>query len=296
MPGRLCLLLALLHFASACDRAGALPPIAKLELAGATVQDNGLLGLTPNEVEALLRRHLQKEGGFTFESEKKGELSMSLELEFTRETRREGAAESVAEVGAELNLRRTLKEHEGTARYKLGAIGEAPVSGSTPEARRAAMAAALEAAIVDLSRGARLQLLALKKSDGALTADLKDGDARVREFAMRALAERDNPAAVPELVSRLQSEDPAEVRRAMGGLVGMKSQAAVPAIIEAGKGKDLGFQREVLFAIAAIGGDEAQAYLFTVAQGHDQEVLRQAATAALEELGQRPVTRKGFEK
>ena len=57
------------------------------------------------------------------------------------------------------------------------------------------------------------------------------------------------------------------------------------ALIELARAKDASFLRELLFALAAIGGErEPRPGLFTVAQGHDQEPVRLAAQQALDEL------------
>jgi len=85
-------------------------------------------------------------------------------------------------------------------------------------------------------------------------------------------------------VEELRGDDPLEVRRAIGGLVELQAREAVPELIEISRGKDPGFLRELVYALGAIGGDEAQAYLYTMSQGHDQPAVRDAARQALEEM------------
>jgi HEAT repeat protein len=109
----------------------------------------------------------------------------------------------------------------------------------------------------------------------------------VRELAIAVLAERRDPAVVPALLGRLQSEDVTVVRRTIGQLVEIGDDRASIALIDLSRGKDLGFQRELLFALGSLGGEEAEAYLFTVAQGHDQPAIRAVAAQALEELKNR---------
>ena len=70
----------------------------------------------------------------------------------------------------------------------------------------------------------------------------------------------------------------------MGALVEMKERAAIPALIDLVKDRETGFVQEVVFAIGEIGGTEAEAYLFTVAQGHDQPAVQAAAQQALDTL------------
>ena len=63
----------------------------------------------------------------------------------------------------------------------------------------------------------------------------------------------------------------------------MKERRAVPDLIDLSRGKDLGFLREIIYALGALGGEEATAYLYTVAQGHDQPAIQEAAQQALDE-------------
>ena len=59
---------------------------------------------------------------------------------------------------------------------------------------------------------------------------------------------------------------------------------APPALIDLSRGKEVGFLQEIVFALGEIGGSEAEAYLFTVAQGHDQPAIQAAAQQALDTL------------
>ena len=134
------------------------------------------------------------------------------------------------------------------------------------------------------SGAAVLHLGAVERPNDALVEDLRAKDPRVREYALRVLADRRHPEAAPLLIERLQDGDPVAVRRAIGALVEMRTPEAVSALIELARGKELGFVAEILFALGEIGGEEAEAYLYTVAQGHDQPALRAAAQDALETL------------
>ena len=58
----------------------------------------------------------------------------------------------------------------------------------------------------------------------------------------------------------------------------------MPALIDLSRGKDVGFLQEIVFALGEIGGSEAEAYLYTVAQGHDQPAIQAAAQQALDTL------------
>jgi HEAT repeat protein len=207
---------------------------------------------------------------------------LTLELPFTREVLKDDGKHTYAEVGATLVLERFGGELP--ERYEVVGLGEIKVDKDTPEARRKALYAALEAAMRQVSESAVLQLTALDRDNAGLLQDLQTSDPRIREFALRTLAERGHPAAAPLLIEQLKSSDADTVRRAIGALVEMRAPSAVPALIDLARGKEVGFLQEIVFALGEIGGTEAEAYLYTVAQGHDQPAIQEAAQQALDTL------------
>jgi hypothetical protein len=121
--------------------------------------------------------------------------------------------------------------------------------------------------------------------DEGLIAALEDPDPRLRDFVTMRLADRKSRDAVPALCARLKSEPRTElVLRAIGALVAIKDPRAVEPIIELGKQREDEFVLQTLYAVGAIGGRTAQAYLYTVASGHPVEAVRRGAQEALEEL------------
>ncbi|WNG47992.1 HEAT repeat domain-containing protein [Archangium minus] len=285
-PGLLVTLVALML--GACRSREPRFPVEQVSLKGATVVDNGLLGWAPSDVQALFADTLRARRHFDLleEDDKakrvKGSWSFTLELPFTREALRDGSSYSFAEVGATLALER--RGAEGDQRYQVVGLGEVRVEAKDAEARRKALREALRRALAQVAEAAELQMMAADREDAALLQDLQSQDERIREFALRVLAERRNPAAAPLLIRQLQDEDPQVVRQAMGALVEMKARGAVPALIELVKDREIGFVQEVVFAIGELGGTEAEAYLFTVAQGHDQPDVQAAAQQALDTL------------
>jgi HEAT repeats len=265
--------------------------VERVEVVQASVADLPLLGTSAPQLQAdLLRRvaaepHLKLLNGGVRPPEGAPLVRLVLELSGVREVMRPGHDSPEVEVVADLTLRR--RSEAGSERSELWASGVARPAGDTFEDRQEAARRALDQALDDLVHGARAQLDALDRSDGALLKDLGASDVRVRDAALDVLASRKHPRAVPLLIERLQLEDALLVRRAMGALVEMHASQAVPALIDLTRGKDPGFQREVVFALGAIGGDEARAYLYTVAQGHDSPAVREAAERALEELSHR---------
>src|SRR5438045_6185140 len=95
-----------------------------------------------------------------------------------------------------------------------------------PGARHAAFSAAVEAALHDAVTGLAAQLDARGKTDDALLKDLSSADARVRDYAIRVLADRRSPAAVPQLIARLQDANPEVARRAAGALIALGDRRA----------------------------------------------------------------------
>ena len=289
-------LLALAALAPACSRKPAKRCVERIEVEGETVEKNAVMALTPAQVQAVLEAKLASSGAF--EVLKGGRaapgevkpLRLKLVLEFTREAQKDGRPGTWAEVGATLTVRGGSDE---LARYELVGLGEVKVPGDSLDERQAAVRKALELAIAQAVESANLELSAVDKPDEALVKDLNDKDPRVREFAVRVLADRKNPAAAEPLLERLKRPEEDEVRRAIGGLIELKDPRAVSPLIDLAREKDLMFLREVIFALGAIGGDEAEAYLYTVAQGHDQPAIRAAAQQALDELSARKTGKGG---
>jgi len=286
-PGLLIVLMALLL--GACRSREPSFPVERLTIEGATVVDNALLGWAPSDIQALFADQLRQSRRFELLEEGKekgrrveGAWSLTLELPFTREALKDGSPVSFAEVGATLVLER--RDTDPEQRYQVVGLGEARVEGKDTETRRKALREALRRALTQVTEAAVLQLKAADRPDGALQQDLLSNDERVREYALRVLAERRHPAAAPLLIRQLEDDNPQEVRRAIGVLAEMKAPAAVPALIDLMKDREIGFAQEVVFAIGEIGGTEAEAYLFTVAQGHDQPDVQAAAQQALDTL------------
>jgi hypothetical protein len=285
-PGLLIVVVALML--GACRSREPLLPVEHVTLKGATVVDNGLLGWGPSDVQNLFSEALRQTRRFELleaegkAREGKGAWSLTLELPFTRESLKDGSSVTFAEVGATLVLER--EGGETPEHYQVVGLGEVRVEGKDAESRRKALREALRRAFTQVSEAAALQLTAADRADAALIQDLQSPDERVREFALQVLADRRNPASAPLLIRQLDDEDAQKVREAIGALVEMKARAAVPALIELVKDREIGFVQEVVFAIGEIGGTEAEAYLFTVAQGHDQPDVQAAAQQALDTL------------
>ncbi|WP_163992636.1 HEAT repeat domain-containing protein [Pyxidicoccus caerfyrddinensis] len=262
-------------------------PVAPVEVSGTTVRDNALLGLAPEGVATLFTEALKSSGRFDPQAEDAPRevrpWRLTLDVPFTREVLKDGDPRSFAEVGASLTLERfggDLPQH-----YEVVGLGEAPVEKDSPAGRQEAMRVALQSVLRQVTDSAVLQLAALERTDDALVQDLRADDARLRDVALHTLADRQHPAAAPLLIEQLKDATDADsLRKTMGTLVEMKARTAVPVLIDLARGKELGFVQEIVFAVGEIGGPEAEAYLYTVAQGHDAPAVQAAAQQALDTL------------
>lgn len=165
---------------------------------------------------------------------------------------------------------------EGTLRPGEMGMGGAFVRAMREGAREAASGIAQR--LADGGRG-----------EPELVRDLQSGSPRVRDLALKALADRRSPAAVPGLIERLSDDDPRVADRAIGALAEIGDRRAVMPLIELGHrrgGRDLA---QIARIVGDLGGPEARTWLDTLAIGHELPEVRAAAAEALAEL----VSREG---
>ncbi len=124
-----------------------------------------------------------------------------------------------------------------------------------------------------------LNVLAHRDVKGLIGA-LKDKRHWYRLQALNSLAGRKDPQIYQALLPLLNDPDEAVALRAVGVLVGLGDKRAVKDLTDLTHQRSAAFVRQIIYAVAAIGGREAEAYLFTVASGHPDAELRQAAQAA----------------
>ena len=119
-----------------------------------------------------------------------------------------------------------------------------------------------------------------------IIAAIGDSDEAVRLVAIQTAATRKIESAVPALIARLRAPDEvgAVVVSAVGALTEMQATEATEAIIDSARRQDRTYIVPLLYALARLGGRQAQAYLFTVQSGHPDPVVKQAAREALDEL------------
>jgi len=156
-----------------------------------------------------------------------------------------------------------------------------------PAARHAAFDAALDAAMREAVTALKDQIEARRKTDEQLIADLSSQEARARDYAIRVLADRRSPAAVPQLIERLQDPNPDVARRAAGALIAVGDRRAVRPLIEITRKRRPEDVGPILYAIGSLGGSEAEAFLFTLESGSPDEEIRRAAQGAYADLVRR---------
>src|SRR5207253_2219317 len=131
----------------------------------------------------------------------------------------------------------------GTLSVSDGNLARVPELGMPADQVRKEMKAALERT--------------RRRTDDELPRGLADVDSRVRDYAIRALADRRSPAVVPQLIARLEDDNPAVALRAVGALVAIGDRRAVEPLIEMTRKRPPQLVAQVLYALASLGGPTA---------------------------------------
>lgn len=251
------------------------------------------LGLSSERIAASAREALQEHGRIGLVDPDKGGTGdqapwhARVELVYVRTLPpviAPAADDGVQPMRAEVAVELTLTHGAGSRIVGEGRAQHEFLAGGAEDARSKAFATALDEALADASKQVGLHLETAGKTDEQLVSDLASGEAQRREYALRVLADRKSPVALPHLLERLNDPDRTVQLRAVGGLVAVGNPQAVPALVEATLGRDPSFVVQVIYALAEIGGEEAEAYLFTASTGHTEEMVREAASEALASL------------
>ncbi|MFT3916024.1 MAG: HEAT repeat domain-containing protein [Anaeromyxobacteraceae bacterium] len=190
-----------------------------------------------------------------------------------------GAEGPRVEVAVEIAL--TPEEGKQGAVLRDTGSGVASVGAQGPgEAFRQAVAAAAR----DAAGGLALGIAAEAKPVEQVLADLASADPRVRDHAVRALAERRSPEAVPALVERLEDSDPDVVQRAVGALAQIGDRRAVAPLIDLAQRSEPEVALRMVRVIGDVGGAEAEGYLMTLESGASDRQVRRVAREALRDL------------
>lgn len=281
------LLLAAALLASACDRSPALPAVGPVRVAeGALAEPLREAGLDADRIAAAARTALARAGFPEGDGEKALRVRIDVLSVRLAPPRAAGGTSSV-EVVVEVGLTPPAGG-QGTA-HRESAAGAAPLAGDVAGAWSAALADATRRA----AEGLAIDLAQEKKSVEQLIADLDGRDPRVREAAVRVLADRRSPAAVPALIARLGDADPEVRHRAVGALAQIRDARAVGPLIDVSRRGDPAFTARLARIIGDIGGSEARGYLQTLEAGHVDPQVQAAARDALADMDRRAADAAG---
>jgi hypothetical protein len=267
---------------SSCSKSSR-PHVERLTVA--RFEGGDFLGLGPEALDQRLRARLEQARFVVLApgaEVPEGVTPWRLSLDVTAEEPEPQVGAQIV-VGAELSL-----SQKGTAQFEARVFRAKTPTSHEVDAVQATGRETLDEALAEVvAQGAALiELTPLR--DAQVEGALAGGTPARREAAVVLLARRGRPAALEPLLERLKARDQNDVRRAMGLLVELKDPRAVPALIDVAERRNALVLREVIFALGAIGGDEAEAYLYTVSQGHDDALIRASAQQALDDLKQRP--------
>jgi len=278
-PSGFLLAAAALLSLAACSRGAAPIHVASVRVAdGALAEPLREAGLDVPGLEAAARAGLA-EAGFKLGEGKRATRARVdvLAVRFVPPDPRVGAPR--VEVAVEIEL--APVDAQGPSGAREVATGTAPLGAGGPGgAARDALAVAARRAAEALAIGYSAEAKPIDR----LIAELDAPDARVRDQAVRVLADRKSSAAVPALIERLRDDDPDVVSRAIGALAQIGDPRAVEPLIEVSYDADPGFTGRVARIIGDIGGPDAEGYLLTLESGHPDAGVRRSAGEALAEL------------
>ncbi|MCC6806863.1 MAG: HEAT repeat domain-containing protein [Deltaproteobacteria bacterium] len=230
-------------------------------------------GLATDDTVVALQTALKQEGFILAEGSKR---NYAAKVEVRRESQSFGSGKDTWQMRVVLAPRDAGVEAGAIA---MEGLGETAADEAVPSAQQLAEAAA--AAAKELAEERKM----MRKPKDEIVTALSSPSRRVRDFAVRLAGARKIKDLVPVLSKRLADEPESDlVLRIVGALVQIGDDRAVSPLVELTKRKHPIFINQIVFAVAQIGGQEAEAYLDTLAQGHPSDQVRAAARDALQEL------------
>lgn len=279
--------------ASACREPPA-APITQVRVRETTRASEGPLDRA--RVEAWAGAAVGRIEGLAVRAAAPGERRWQLEVEVGRRVARGARPEDggvlppdrlwrEVEVGLELRAVDRAAADAGPARLagaRYAAWGRAAENVGVFEDDAALVERAVDEAARDLAEVIRLEVL----PEAAVVAQIASGQGLARRRAIEAAGARRLAAAVPALVALVP--DTALGGPATGALVAIGDPRATEALIASARERPL---VSIVFAVAQLGGKQAEAWLFTLSSGHPDAHVRAAATEALGELERRAARR-----
>lgn len=258
-------------------------PIVDVQIVNqADEQGEAAVEIADDDLKPTLRRMMASWSDFAFRRARTDEVGWQLTVRLAQLTDRAvaGKADRARSVGFSLKLN-ALGEVEGErSTYTAEQLLARQEPASSPIIRLVQDAL--------LKAGARLMRFRAIQigDDEQVVAAIDDPDEAVRLVATQAAGEREIQTATPKLIERLKDTDEAGavVVSAVGALTALRATNATEAIIDTARRQDRSYVIPLLFALAQLGGRQAQAYLFTVQSGHPDPAVKAAAEKALAEL------------
>jgi HEAT repeat protein len=225
------------------------------------------------------RQQLQQAGVFAGEARAQGTAQATVRIGLVMETvKADGKAAARAMVRLQIGTR---PEGVAPARYSEDTRANAEMLYQPDGDAKAVYQRLAEQTITDLlaSYVGRQKLWTADRS--TLHASLQTpGELRVD--AIRVVAARKLVDEVPTLLTLLADEDETVRDAALGALVTLRDQRAVPALTKTRNMRDTREMGKIIEAVAVLGGQEAVDYLAFVAETHELEEIRHLAAEALQ--------------
>lgn len=234
-------------------------------------------------LEAAMRDVMRDWDAFAFRNADPDETGWQVDLRIGLATERtadegEGMKRRAAKVALRLHALGDVEREPDELRVEALVSRDEPAS----KPRAAVVADAVREA------GRRLQVsMDLHWGDEAAVMAALDSDEEWRRReAIEVAGVRQLRPAVPKLMAMVRDTEtlPDIATQAVGALVDIGAPEAAGAIIDACRRKSPTFVVSMVYALGQLGGREAEAYLFTVSQGHPHPEVKAAAERALEEL------------
>jgi hypothetical protein len=299
------LLLALVSlFVASCNGCASRRPIISVEFldrASAIAQEPSRLDRT--KVEAQVTELAGKWPGFTVRDAKGEEIAWQLvaELQLVAEKEAKSADGGAPKPGEKSRVVATsmslfaVKGKDGAPpkRYEASSVLVRDVKEDAPI--EPLVTASIEETASQIGAAIELE----SASDEKILAALSGTDHGKRTRAIVMSGERKLKGALPKLMELVRDDDEQDqdaVLKAIGAMVSIGDPVAVGALIDAGRRRSSAYLNQILFAVAQLGGKEAEAYLFTVSTGHTDPEVKKNANEALEELQRRKEARQRANK
>jgi hypothetical protein len=235
------------------------------------------LSLSPEQLRSLTARLFESTGRFLIVSSATASDAARCNVRILSVDSQAVPDAAPEQATVQVRVRLEYLQHTGEDLNPLLATATATSRGVRDQAGAAATETALARAVQQIS----FELQASSKTDDELVADLHSPESFRSAAALEHLAARRHPAAFAPLIKQLQQDDAEVSLRALSALVSYDDPRAVRSIVDEAERRDFPFFIEALYALGSIGGEDAEAYLFTVQSGHADPRAQATATEAL---------------